>query len=70
MNHVMHCIDEMAAELEASLMRDQHVRALVQLDEREARGETLTVVDTIALRTTLQRHIENNGFTHAKRKLS
>ena len=63
-------VDEIAAELDALLNEDLHVRALAQLDEREARGETIDVIDTALLRQSLQRAIESNALTQAKRKLA
>ena len=69
MSHVQSCVEEIAAELDAQLDDDVHVRALAQLDEREARGETLDVIDATALRQSLLRAIESNALTHAKRKL-
>ena len=69
-SHVQNCADEIAAELDALLNEDLHVRALAQLDEREARGETIVVIDAALLRQSLQRAIESNALTQAKRKLA
>ena len=69
-SHVQNCVDEIAAELDALLNEDLHVRALAQLDEREARGETIVVIDATVLRQSLQRAIESNALTQAKRKLA
>ena len=48
--------DEIAAELDALLNEDLHVRALAQLDEREARGETIVVIDAALLPRPLLLH--------------
>ena len=69
-SHVQNCVNEIAAELDALLNEDLHVRALAQLDEREARGETIVVIDATVLRQSLQRAIESNALTQAKRKLA
>ena len=69
MGHLHFCVDEIAAELDALFDADAHVRALSQLDAREARGETLDVIDAVVLRQSLERAIENNALTQAKRKL-
>ena len=67
MSHLQFCMDEIAAELDALFDADAHVRALSQLDAREARGETLDVIDAVVLRKSLERAIENNVLTQAKR---
>lgn len=70
MQHVRLCLAEIAAEIEARLAGDEHVRALAQLDEREARGETLEVVSAADLRAALMREIEGKGLVKARQQLS
>lgn len=67
--HLTFCIEEMLVEVDEQLTRHELVRALAQLDTREARGETLDVVCPKALRAHLQREIGQLPATRARHKL-
>ena len=65
MRHIEFCLDEITAEIVAQLDATDEARALQQLDEREARGEALTVVDAIALRRHLTEAVANHSLMRA-----
>lgn len=67
--HLAFCVEEMLAEVGAELESNEFVRALVQLEEREARGEVLDVVCAKALRAYLEREISRLPATRARHKL-
>ena len=69
MKHIKFCIDEMLAEVEATLANNECVRALAQLAERDARGEPLEVVDGQRLREHLQRQVDALPLVQARRKI-
>ena len=69
MKHIQFCIDEMLAEVEAALANSECVRALAQLDERDARGEPLECVDGPRLRGYLQRQVDALPLVLARRKV-
>ena len=56
-------------EVEAALANEECVRALAQLAERDARGETLVVVDGQRLRDHLQRQVDALPLVQARRKI-
>ena len=70
LTHIVHCLDELEAELDALLARDECISALVQLDAREARGETLDVVDPQLLRRHLEQAVACNPHVAAKAQLA
>jgi hypothetical protein len=67
--HLDHCIAEMRAEIEAALAADTAVRALAQLEARNAAGEPLTVVCGTTLKAALQGKVAANPMTIALRKI-
>jgi hypothetical protein len=67
--HMAFCIAEMLAELDQKLAEDQAVRALAQLEAREARGEPISALCGASLKAALQRRIAQNPLTIARRKL-
>lgn len=70
MRHIDHCLDELEAELDAKLADDECVRALAQLDAREARGEALDAVQPWLLRRHLEQGITRNPYAKAKAGLA
>lgn len=67
--HLGLCLAEMLAEIDDQLARLEEVRALAQLDEREAAGQPLEAVCGKALRARLETTIATHKLTAARRKL-
>ncbi len=70
LGHLGLCLDEMIAEVEDQLAHLEIVRALAQLDAREAQGEVLTVICATSLRRSLERQIAGHRLTIARRQLA
>lgn len=69
LGHLGFCLHEMLAEIDDQLQRLDIVRALAQLDAREACGEMLEAVCGKALRQNLERQVAEHRLTRAKAKL-
>lgn len=69
LGHLGFCLDEMLAEIDEQLANLEAVRALAQLNEREARGETLLAVCGKALREGLELQVAGHRLTRARAKL-
>ncbi len=67
--HLAFCIEEMLAELDEQLMESSPVRALRQLDAREARGESLEAVCPLALRAWIVAQIDALPLSQVRRKV-
>ena len=59
----------MLAEIDMALANNEYVRALGQLDERNARGEALVVIDGQALHKHLTREVEALPMAAARAKV-
>ncbi len=69
MRHIQFCIEELLAEIDSELADQACVRALAQLDERDARGETLVAVDGPKLRQRINKQIEALPLVAARAKV-
>lgn len=65
MRHIERCLDEITAEIIVLLDKIEPARALQQLDDREARGETLTIVDATVLRQRLTAAVADHPMMQA-----
>ncbi len=69
LRHVRFCLDELTAEFDEHLLGNECVRALKQLDEREAQGQPLDVVCGRTMRSDLEARIAGDKVVRARRKL-
>ena len=69
LGHLGYCLDEMLAEIDDQLGRLEAVRALAQLDEREARGDTVQAVCGKCLRATLEQQVAGHRLSLARAKI-
>jgi hypothetical protein len=66
MHHIQFCLEEILAEIDAALEQNGIVRALVQLDQREAEHDLVTAVDGADLREHLSRRIDGLALKRAR----
>ena len=65
MSHTQYCLDEIVAEVAAKLDRNAKVKALAQLEEREASGEDVVEVDAQRLRRSLEADVVQHPYVIA-----
>ncbi|MDX2155590.1 MAG: hypothetical protein SFW09_03685 [Hyphomicrobiaceae bacterium] len=69
MQHIEMCIDEILAEIDARLADTSCLRALAQLDEREANGESMDALDGARFRAHLTAKIAALPLVQARAKI-
>lgn len=67
--HLSFCVEEMLAEVDAALTEHALVKALAQLNAREARGEAIDVICGQALRAKLEREIAQLPLLRMREKI-
>lgn len=69
MHHIRYCLEEILAEIDAVLEQNGFVRALAQLDQREAENDPVTAIDGRDLRDHVSRRIEGLPLKQARNRI-
>jgi hypothetical protein len=69
MHHIQFCLEEILAEIDAALEENGFVRALAQLDQREAEHDPVTAIDGAELRDHINRRIDSLPLKQARNRI-